>query len=170
LARWILTESGRHDVTHDALVNLIGFDAGTLDGLANRDSAELRRTEIGEAALKFSDGCAAAGDDDNIVKRGHESSSHEDFATFIIDAPTQECVAAEWPQHAIALKRCRAIHVVAGEFNMRNDVFKEGKIQSSSMQSAKNFLTFASENSLFVTLVSQLAKVDHHFFLDFIFH
>jgi len=38
------------------------------------------------------------------------------------------------------------------------------------MPSAKIFLTFAIENSFVVTLVSQLAKFDHHFFLDFIFH
>ena len=44
------------------------------------------------------------------------------------------------------------------------------KMESDSMQSAKNFLTFAIENSLVVTLVSRLAKFDHHFFLDFIFH
>ena len=80
LARRILAESGGDDVAHDALVDLRGIDAGALDGLANRDGAELRRAEIGEAALKFSDGGAAAGDDDNIVKRGHESSSREDFA------------------------------------------------------------------------------------------
>jgi hypothetical protein len=29
---------------------------------------------------------------------------------------------------------------------------------------------FCSRNALAVTLVSQLAKIDHHFFLDFIFH
>ncbi len=69
------------------------IDARTLDGLAYRDGAELRGAEIGEAALKFSDGGAAAGDDDKIVKRGHESSSREDFALLIIDAAAQECVA-----------------------------------------------------------------------------
>jgi hypothetical protein len=29
---------------------------------------------------------------------------------------------------------------------------------------------FCFRNALAVTLVSQLAKIDHHFFLDFIFH
>jgi len=29
---------------------------------------------------------------------------------------------------------------------------------------------FCSRSSLGVTLVSQLAPIDHHFFLDFIFH
>jgi len=29
---------------------------------------------------------------------------------------------------------------------------------------------FHHENSFVVTLVSRLARIDHHFFLDFIFH
>jgi hypothetical protein len=44
------------------------------------------------------------------------------------------------------------------------------EIEHPSMRSRKNFLTFAPQNSLAVTLVSQLAQIDHHFFLDFIFH
>ena len=43
------------------------------------------------------------------------------------------------------------------------------KIGNDSTHSSKNFLTFASENSLVVTLVSRLAKFERHFFLDFIF-
>ena len=56
LSRGILTESGGDDVAHDALVDLCGIDAGALHRLAHGDGAELRRAEIGEAALKFSDG------------------------------------------------------------------------------------------------------------------
>jgi hypothetical protein len=55
------------------------------------------------------------------------------------------------------------------KFNTSQNVITE-EIICGSMQSSKNFLTFASENSLVVTLVSHLAKFDHHFFLDFIFH
>ena len=104
LPRGILTESGGDDVAHDALVNLRNLDTRALDGFAHRDGAELRSGEIGEAALKFSYGSAAAGDDDNIVKRGHESSSREDFAIFIIDARARECVAPE-RKHPL---RCRS--------------------------------------------------------------
>jgi len=43
--------------------------------------------------LKFSYWGAAAGDDNNIVERGHESSSREGFALFIIDAQAQKYVA-----------------------------------------------------------------------------
>ncbi len=81
LPRGILTESSGDDVAHDAFVDLRRIDAGTSDSLADSDGAKLRSAEVGEAALKFSDGGAAAGNDDYIVKRGHESSSREDFAT-----------------------------------------------------------------------------------------
>jgi hypothetical protein len=43
------------------------------------------------------------------------------------------------------------------------------KIGRASTRCMKNFLTFAIENSLVVTLVTRLEKFDHHFFLDFIF-
>src|SRR5579859_293030 len=72
LARGILAESGGDDVAHDALVDLRGIDAGALDGFAHHDGSELRSPEIGEASLEFSNWSAAAGDDDDIVKRGHE--------------------------------------------------------------------------------------------------
>ena len=86
LSRRILPEPRRDDVAHDALVDLRSIDARALHSFAHNDGAKLRRGEIGEAALKFSHRRAAAGNDDNIVKRGHESSSREDFAVFIIDA------------------------------------------------------------------------------------
>jgi hypothetical protein len=93
LSRRILTQSGRDYIPHDALIDLGRINAGALDGLTDSNGAELRRTQIGEAALKFSDGRAAAGDDDYIVKRGHESSSREDFRVLIIDATHRRCVA-----------------------------------------------------------------------------
>ena len=93
LSRRILTESGGDDVTHNAFVNLLGIEVGALDGLANHDGAELRGAETGQAALKLSYRSATAGDDDYIVKRGHESSSREDFAFLIIDAHAVEWVA-----------------------------------------------------------------------------
>jgi hypothetical protein len=43
------------------------------------------------------------------------------------------------------------------------------EIERETAKSEKNFLTFAFENSLAVTLVSRLAKFNRHFFLDFIF-
>ena len=79
LTRRILTESRGDDVAHDALVDERRIDARALDSLANDERAELRRSEIGEASLKFSYRSAAAGDDDNIVERGHESSSPRIF-------------------------------------------------------------------------------------------
>src|SRR5207245_4496033 len=75
LPRRILPQSRRYDVAHDAFIHLGGIDAGALHRFAHDDRPELRSAEFGKTALKFSDGGAAAGDDDNIVKRGHESSS-----------------------------------------------------------------------------------------------
>jgi len=56
-------------------------------------------------------------------------------------------------------------------------LFKNEFVMTSQMKiivavcpRSRNFLTFATENSLVVTLVSYLAEFDHHFFLDFIFH
>ena len=72
LARWILTESSGDDVAHDALVNLLGIDVSAVDGFAHGDGAELRRGEIGETSLKFSDSSATARDDNNLVRCGHE--------------------------------------------------------------------------------------------------
>jgi hypothetical protein len=81
LPRGILSESGGDDVAHDALVNLIGTSrSGALHRFAHHDSTQLRRAQIGETSLKFSYRRTAAGNNDNIVKRGHESSSREDFA------------------------------------------------------------------------------------------
>ena len=51
---------------------------------------ELRRGEIRQTPLEFSHWNATAGDDDNIVERGHESSSREGFARFIIDVGRTE--------------------------------------------------------------------------------
>jgi len=51
---------------------------------------------------------------------------------------------------------------------VRDDFANENHLRGLQFQ--KNFLTFAIEHSLVVTLVSQLAQFDHHFFLDFIFH
>ena len=51
---------------------------------------------------------------------------------------------------------------------LRDDFANENHLRSPHVQ--KNFLTFATEDSRVVTLVSQLAAFDHHFFLDFIFH
>jgi len=59
--------------------------------------------------------------------------------------------------------------MISAERKMSCNRVGERKIENDSMRSLKNFLTFASENSLVVTLVSQLAKFDRHFFLDFIF-
>jgi len=57
----------------------------------------------------------------------------------------------------------------AGDVDGESDRAGGRKIECASMRCAKNFLTFAIENSFVVTLVPQLEKFDHHFFLDFIF-
>jgi hypothetical protein len=43
------------------------------------------------------------------------------------------------------------------------------KQKTTRLKPLKNFLTFTSENSFAVTLVSRLAQFYDHFFLDFIF-
>jgi hypothetical protein len=68
---------------------------------------------------------------------------------------------AEW-------KSCDGFAAV--ELPRKSECARGRKIELASTRCAKNFLTFGIENSFVVTLVSHLAKFDHHFFLDFIFH
>src|SRR6516162_5051177 len=72
LTRGVLTEPRWEDVAHDALIDLLGIEGGALHGLAHNDCAELRRGEIGETALKFSDRSAASRNDDNLVETSHK--------------------------------------------------------------------------------------------------
>ena len=58
----------------------------------------------------------------------------------------------------------------AGDVDSESECVRGRKIECVSTQCAKNFLTFAIENSFVVTLVLRFEKFDHHFFLDFIFH
>jgi hypothetical protein len=46
-------ESGGEDVAHNAFVNLIGIEAGALNGFAHHDGTQLCSTQIGETSLKF---------------------------------------------------------------------------------------------------------------------
>jgi hypothetical protein len=99
-----------------------------------------------------------------------ESSSREDFALLIIDAG-----AGKMRRCTMKDRACVAEWTSCGGFSPYNvardeECARGRKIQCASPRCAKNFLTFAIENSFVVTLVSQLAKLDHHFFLDFIFH
>ena len=55
LARRILSQPGGHHIAHDAFVHAVGIDAGAFDRFPHHDRAQLRRAEIGERALKFSD-------------------------------------------------------------------------------------------------------------------
>jgi hypothetical protein len=57
----------------------------------------------------------------------------------------------------------------AGDVDGESERARGRKIGCASTRCMKNFLTFAIENSLVVTLVTRLEKFDHHFFLDFIF-
>jgi hypothetical protein len=57
----------------------------------------------------------------------------------------------------------------AGDVDSGSECVRGRKIECVSTRCAKNFLTFAIENSFVVTLVPRFAKFDHHFFLDFIF-
>jgi hypothetical protein len=68
-----LTEACGNHVSHDALVNLCGINAGALHSLAHNDGAELRGAEIRETALELADWRATRGDDDNVVVAGHDA-------------------------------------------------------------------------------------------------
>jgi len=67
LARGILSEAGRDDVAHDALVDLLGTKLRALDGFVDDDCAEARCGDVGERTLKFSDRRADAGDDYDLI-------------------------------------------------------------------------------------------------------
>src|SRR5208282_5143389 len=67
----VLTESGRDDVAHDALVDLRRLQIRSLDGFAHCDRADLRSRHIAQTSLKFSDRRAASRDDHNSIRTGH---------------------------------------------------------------------------------------------------
>jgi len=73
------------------------------------------------------------------------------------------------PERIAALNQQIAILVLALRAQYVSRLVGRWKIQHDSMTYSKYFLTFASEISLVVTLVSRLAKFGRHFFLDFIF-
>ena len=52
LARRRLALPGRQHAAHDDLLNVLGFEAGALDGRADRHCAKLRRREVLELALQ----------------------------------------------------------------------------------------------------------------------
>src|SRR6202022_5003577 len=71
LPRGILTKSGRDNVAHDALVDLLRLQIRPLDCFAHRDRAQLWSGYVAQTSLKFSDGRAASRDDYNIIRSGH---------------------------------------------------------------------------------------------------
>ena len=83
LARRILAQPGRNDIAHNAFIHLLGINFGTLHSFAHRDSAQLRGAQIGERALKLTDGSAHTGDDYDIFifKLRHNGSAPEGIAT-----------------------------------------------------------------------------------------
>src|ERR1039458_9199200 len=69
-----------------------GFCPSPLHCLAHHDRTQLRRTQIGETALKLSHCRTTTRNDDNIIESRHGSCSREDFATVIIDAPSSKMI------------------------------------------------------------------------------
>lgn len=64
----VLSQAGGDNVAHDALVHLIQvLNAGALHGFADNDGAKLGGAEVGERALKLSNGCANTGDDHHVT-------------------------------------------------------------------------------------------------------
>jgi hypothetical protein len=66
-----LSEARGKNVAHNAFVDLIGVQPTPLHCLAHNDSAELRRTQIGETALESSYRSTTTGNDDNIIESRH---------------------------------------------------------------------------------------------------
>jgi hypothetical protein len=72
LARRSLSLAGGQHAAHDDFVDLLGLEAGALDGGLDGDAAELRAAQGREVALKAAHGGAGGGYDDDGV--GHVGS------------------------------------------------------------------------------------------------
>jgi hypothetical protein len=66
-----LSQPRRQNVAHDALVDLIGIQSGTLHRLAHHYGAQLRSAYVGETTLELSNRGTASGNNYDIVKSRH---------------------------------------------------------------------------------------------------
>ena len=73
LTRRRLTETGRHDVAHDALVDQFRRDARAPNGFLDGDGPELRRSEVLQSAKELAGGSANSADDHGFTHVGPRS-------------------------------------------------------------------------------------------------